>query len=173
MKHPDDYVGKPVRSLQTMLRVIAAEDPAIPGVVPDGIYGAQTMKSVTAFQKLHQLPPTGVTDRETWDAVRQAFSRALVETDPAEALQISLSPHETLCEGSESPYVMLVQVMLHTVAAAYGNLPDCTVCGLYDRKTANAVRAIQCAAGLPENGQLDKQLWRLLCGLYSQVTAVS
>ena len=39
MNDADFYIGKPIRSLQTMLRVIAAADEAIPQVVPDGIYG--------------------------------------------------------------------------------------------------------------------------------------
>ena len=42
MNDADFYIGKPIRSLQTMLRVIAAADEAIPQVVPDGIYGPDT-----------------------------------------------------------------------------------------------------------------------------------
>lgn len=50
MNDADFYIGKPIRSLQTMLRVIAAADEAIPQVVPDGIYGPDTEAAVTAFQ---------------------------------------------------------------------------------------------------------------------------
>ena len=57
MNDADFYIGKPIRSLQTMLRVIAAADEAIPQVVPDGIYGPDTEAAVTAFQARSGLPP--------------------------------------------------------------------------------------------------------------------
>ena len=67
MKPGESFVEQPIRSLQTMLRVIAEDDPRLPTVVPDGIYGPATMQSVTAFQRLYGLPVTGIADQTTWD----------------------------------------------------------------------------------------------------------
>lgn len=168
MRNPAFYVGKPVTSLQTMLRVIASQDDLIPSIVPDGIYGAQTMRAVTALQREYHLPPTGITDLDTWTAVCEAYNKAQIEAEPAEPLQIHLSPNQTITEGSKSPYVILIQTLLHTIDEQYDNLPDCIVNGVYDQMTMSAVKALQRVSGLPETGCLDKQLWRLLAGLYAQ-----
>ncbi len=39
---PEDYINRPVRSLQTMLRVLSTIFPALLNVNPDGIYGEST-----------------------------------------------------------------------------------------------------------------------------------
>ena len=70
-------VGQPIRCLQFMLRTLAAKNPALKSVIPDGIYGADTMQAVSAFQKEAGLPVTGVTGRTTWDAVRDAYEVSL------------------------------------------------------------------------------------------------
>ena len=43
MRPNESFVGQPVRSLQTMLRVIAELDENQPSVVPDSIYGPNTV----------------------------------------------------------------------------------------------------------------------------------
>ena len=48
MRPPESFVGQPIRSLQTMLRVIAENDPSHPTLVPDGIYGPETVDAVAA-----------------------------------------------------------------------------------------------------------------------------
>ena len=171
MRQPAYYIGKPVTSLQTMLRTIAAQSDDLPSVLPDGIYGAGTMRCVQAFQQAHCLPCTGVTDLATWQAVCASFTSARVETAPAEPLMISMAANETLSPGSDSPYILLLQAMLHTLSPYFENLSDCTLCGSYDDATEASVMCLQKAAGVPETGVCDKQLWRLLTGLYAQVTS--
>ena len=51
MRPPESFVVQPVRSLQTMLRVISGRYTELPTIIPDGIYGPQTMTAVTAFQR--------------------------------------------------------------------------------------------------------------------------
>ena len=48
---PEDYINRPVRSLQTMLRVLSTIFPALLNVNPDGIYGEGTKRAVLAFKK--------------------------------------------------------------------------------------------------------------------------
>ena len=57
MRPPESFIGQPIRSLQTMLRVIAEDDPRHTTLVPDGIYGPETMGAVFIFQSIHDLPP--------------------------------------------------------------------------------------------------------------------
>ena len=78
MKPGESFVGQPIRSLQTMLRVIAEDGGYIPTVVPDGIYGPGTMNSVSAFQRYHSLPITGITDQATWDKITEVYEPAII-----------------------------------------------------------------------------------------------
>ena len=68
MRPPESFIAQPVRSLQTMLRVIAESNRSQPSVIPDGIYGQNTMAAVSAFQRRKGLPVTGVADPTTWDS---------------------------------------------------------------------------------------------------------
>ena len=43
MRPDSSFVEQPVRSLQTMLRVIAMDDSRYQNIIPDGIYGAESM----------------------------------------------------------------------------------------------------------------------------------
>lgn len=163
-----EFIGKPVTSLQTMLRWIAQEDPAIPSVIPSGVYGADTKKAVTAFQRAHGLPVTGSVDYETWNAIRRAYRSAYTEIAPAEPLQIIMYPHKPLLPGSDNRNLLLVQCMLHNLSEIYGELPDCGMSGVCDGSTQRAICALQRVCGMQETGIVDKALWQLLCGLYTQ-----
>ena len=50
MMTAEQYVGQPIRSLQTMLRTIAHADETLVRLVPDGIYGPNTVQAVREFQ---------------------------------------------------------------------------------------------------------------------------
>ena len=45
MMTTEQYVGQPIRSLQTMLRTIAHADETLVRLVPDGIYGPNTVQA--------------------------------------------------------------------------------------------------------------------------------
>ena len=53
MTRPEDYIARPIRSLQTMLRVLAAADSRYRDLVPDGVYGQQTAAAVSQFQRVN------------------------------------------------------------------------------------------------------------------------
>lgn len=65
--------GEKVRQLQQQLNRIAENYPAIPTLVADGIYGAQTAEAVRIFQQIFSLPQTGVTDFATWYAISRIY----------------------------------------------------------------------------------------------------
>ena len=58
--------GQKVRQLQEQLNLIGEFYNAIPPVEPDGIYGEQTAEAVRKFQKIFDMPQTGVVDFATW-----------------------------------------------------------------------------------------------------------
>ncbi len=163
-----ELIGRPVRSLQTMLRAIARCDRQLPQVIPDGIYGPKTQAAVAAFQRREGLPQTGVTDFATWKAVCAAFHNARIRLSPAAPVQIVMQPGQVFLEGSDNRNVLLVQAMLHNLHEVYPNLPDCTMCGVCERTTSAAISALQQLCGAQPSGILDKELWQMLCGLYTQ-----
>ena len=79
MRPAESFLSQPIRSLQTMLRVIAEQDTTLPSLIPDGFYGTNTVRSVSAFQRRSGLPVTGITDQMTWDTVVAAYQLALTE----------------------------------------------------------------------------------------------
>lgn len=65
--------GDKVRQLQNQLNRIARNYPAIPTVTPDGIYGPATAEAVRTFQRIFNLPQTGVTDYATWYEISEVY----------------------------------------------------------------------------------------------------
>lgn len=65
--------GAKVRQMQEQLNAIAAVYTAIPSLVPDGIFGENTRRSVMEFQSIFGLPVTGVVDYRTWYKISQIF----------------------------------------------------------------------------------------------------
>ena len=164
------FLGRSVTSLQTMLRVIAAQDYSCPMVIPDGIYGEQTAKAVAFQQKRAGLPQTGITDYATWQAICAAYQAAEVEIEPAAPLDVVMNPNQVILEGSDNLHVLLIQAMLQTLHEVYINIECCALTGVCDEKTVCAIRSLQRCCGMPESGILDKRLWQLLSGLYAQAT---
>lgn len=65
--------GDKVRQLQTQLNRIARNYPAIPTITPDGVYGPATADAIRTFQRIFNLPQTGVTDYPTWYEVSDIY----------------------------------------------------------------------------------------------------
>lgn len=65
--------GEKVRQLQQQLNRIARNFPAIPTLTADGVYGPATANSVRTFQRIFDLPQTGVTDYATWYKISEIF----------------------------------------------------------------------------------------------------
>ncbi len=65
--------GDKVRQLQNQLNRIARNYPALPTVTPDGIYGPATAESVRIFQRIFNLPQTGITDYATWYEISDIY----------------------------------------------------------------------------------------------------
>jgi len=162
MRPGESFVGQPIRSLQTMLRVLAEHDSRHKRIVPDGIYGPETMAAVSTFQRLHGLPITGVTDLNTWEAIHAAYAPALINIDAAEALEIVLNPNQVIRKGERHPNVWILQAILAVLAEIYESISAPGHSGILDDATADSLAAFQMLSGLPMTGQLDKRTWKHL-----------
>lgn len=65
--------GEPVITIQEQLNRIAENYPAIPTVTVDGIYGTATAEAVRIFQRIFQLPASGIVDFPTWYKISQIY----------------------------------------------------------------------------------------------------
>ena len=59
--------------MQEQLDRISQTYPALPSVTPDGIYGESTRQAVEAFQRVFNLPVTGVVDYPTWYKISEIY----------------------------------------------------------------------------------------------------
>ena len=160
MRPPESFIGQPVRSLQTMLRVIATRHTDLPSVIPDGIYGQHTSNAVSAFQRKYGLPITGITDQGTWEMIVSVYQPALIHVTPAQPLQIILEPNQVIRRGEEHHSIYLVQAMLTAMARDYGSIPDPPISGILDSGTSDSLIAFQRLSGLDITGELDKITWK-------------
>lgn len=166
MKPSQSFLGQPVRSLQTMLRVLAENDHFSPTLVPDGIYGPETMQAVSIFQRKHGLSVTGVTDQATWDAIVAAYEPALIQQAEAWPLEIVLNPGQVIRKGQRHPHVYLVQAILQVLSEAYESVSKPSFTGLLDDSTADSLASFQALNGIPMTGNLDKITWKALALQY-------
>lgn len=162
MRPPESFIGQPVRSLQTMLRVLAEDDNRLPTVIPDGIYGPATMQAVSAFQRQNRLPVTGVTDQPTWDAIVNVYEPALIRIEKAQPIEILLDPGEVFRYGDSSPYIYLLQSMLTQLSGDHPIIVPPGHSGIIDDSTQESLRGFQTLAGLPVSGEMDKITWKHL-----------
>lgn len=166
MRPKESFVSQPVRSLQTMLRVLAEDDNELSSLVPDGIYGNQTRQAVSTFQRKYGIPMTGVVNEETWNRIVAVHSPALIRLGPAEPLRLILNPNQIIRRGESHPYLYLVQGMLGTLAEIYSSLLAPAISGILDEATADALSSFQQLSALPQTGELDKITWKHLALQY-------
>ena len=62
-----------VRQMQNQLNVISNGYPLLPKITADGVYGERTAEAVRTFQKIFDLPQTGVVDFPTWYKISEIF----------------------------------------------------------------------------------------------------
>jgi len=173
MRPQESFVGQPIRSLQTMLRVIAEDDSSHPTVIPDGIYGQETMNAVSYFQRKHGLPVTGVTDQDTWDAVTSYYEDALIRVDEAYPIFVILEPGQVIRRGERHPNIYIVQALLMVLSEAYDSVSRPSMSGILDEITADSLSSFQSLAQLPMTGSLDKKTWKQLALHYPLAAARS
>ncbi len=160
MRPGESFVEQPVRSLQTMLRVISEDDRRFPTVVPDGLYGPSTMNAVSTFQRQYGLPVTGITDQETWEQIVVAYETALIRVDEAAPIRIIMDPGEVFQRGDSSPYIFLLQSMLTQLSLDHPQIKQPGHSGVMDEDTVAALLAFQMLSGLEATGSLDKITWK-------------
>lgn len=162
MRPGESFVNQPIRSLQTMLRVIAESDSSYQSLVPDGIYGSDTSDAVAQFQRNHGLPVTGITDQSTWEHIAARYRDARTDTVPAEEIGIIFNPGQPIRRGERNHNLHLVQAMLAVLSEVYLSVSEPSCAGVLDIATESSVASFQALSGLPVTGEVDKVTWKHL-----------
>ena len=149
-----------IYELQTYLHAIALMNSRIPLIIPDGIYGNETIIAVKAFQRDYGLPDTGNTDSSTWNKIVSVYK----EMQKSSPLPYAVFPSSkyVAAKGDSGQLVYILQAMLSDIGKSYDNAPSIDICGKYNDTTAEAVRRFQRWSGLPQNGKVDSGTWNML-----------
>ncbi len=172
MEQTAPHMGS-VWELQAMLRTLAAVNWSLPFLTPDGVFGETTLEAVMTFQREAGLPVTGVVDRETWQAISQAWRRARQRLDPPRGTDLFPFPSERVEPGQRTPMLLPIQAMFCALAEFLSGPKAEPPCGALDRTTEENLRWIQEKGGLPRTGQLDRETYDLLSRVYETFVARS
>lgn len=167
-------VGPNVVVIQTELNRISQNYPAIPKVsVVDGIFGAATENSVTAFQEIFNLNPDGVIGPATWYALVRLYtavtSLSELRSQGQRFYTIAWNKGRPLVPGDRGIQVEHLQYMLRVLAAYISQIPSVAVDGIYGSASRSAVLAAQGYFGLPQTGTVDLTTWN---EIYDQFTGI-
>lgn len=167
-------VGPNVVVIQTELNRISQNYPAIPKVsAVDGIFGAATENSVTAFQEIFNLTPDGVVGPATWYALVRLYtavtSLSELRSQGQRFYTIAWNQGRPLVPGDRGIQVEHLQYMLRVLSAYISQIPSVAVDGIYGSATRSAVLAAQSYFGLPQTGTVDLTTWD---EIYDQFTGI-
>ena len=161
----EEIYRRAVYELQVFLAAAALENPQIPEVKADGIYGPETREAVRQFQQIYGLPVTGDADQETWEALREVYYQALLRTGAPPALEL-FAEETSIPAGGDMVYV--VQIMLRALGERYRQFSGVEVTGQLDPATTDALEALWTVVDAqPRDGYTGKDTVRLLGWLYN------
>ncbi len=66
--------GDKVRQMQSQLNRIAQNYPLLPTIAVDGVFGQNTANAVRTFQKIFNMPQTGIVDYPTWYKISEIYT---------------------------------------------------------------------------------------------------
>ena len=167
--------GPSVVQMQTMLRRISQDYPAIPTIQADGIFGPNTQKAVETFQRIFGLTPDGIVGTATWYKMVYLYvgvtdlAELVSEGQTFYGVEFRDAAAELLRSGSEGDRVKILQYMLDVLSEFYPAIPAVTVDGVYGPATRQAVLAFQRESGLPQTGAVDGDTWAALYQDYAGI----
>ena len=161
-----EMLAKPVSSLQYMLNQLSQTYRFLSQLVPDGVYGERTLEAVMRFQREAGLPVTGTVDQATWDAIRSSWLEQQSRESYARAARVFPSEGIQVHEGNTKEYMIVPQTMFNVLSRHFEGIVPCQADGIHGPASAENVRWLQKAAGLPVTGCMDKATWDALSHLY-------
>ena len=170
---PAEIEKTAIANLQRYLRTLHYLDETLSPLPVDGVFDRATEEAVRRFQTGEALPVTGRVDQQTWERLfaryesEKAFRRA-----PARIAHFPRVPSDyRVVIGEEQFLVRVIQHALQEIALDFTFPVAVPQSGKYDEDTANAVRVLQKASNLPEDGEVDRATWEELARYYNHLYA--
>ena len=166
--------GTDVNRIEIQLNRISTNYPAIPKIYPvDVTYDDKTADAVREFQRIFNLPQTGVVDKATWYKINYIYTsvKKLSQLN-SEGLSLQELPEQfpvPVDIGATGLPVQYIQYYLEVIGAYYKNVLPVQSTGTYDGQTANSVRSFQQVFGLPQTGTVDERTWDDLYRAYAGI----
>ena len=162
-----------VYNLQRYLRQLSYTYPRISSPPQDGIFGDKTKKSLTEFQRANSLIPSGVADKESWDALYAAYLLSTAAYAPPRPLDVfpRVPDGYSVSLGDEFFLVSIIQFLLNELRIVYDSFIPIFVSGVYDEATAENIRQFQRKNALSDTGRVDKETWDALSRAYNEYAA--
>lgn len=166
--------GSDVNRLQVQLNRISSNYPAIPKIYPVNVTFDKSMEnSVKEFQRIFNLPPTGIVDKSTWYKINYIYTSVKKLADlGSEGLTLEETPvqFEPVTEiGATGLPTQYIQYYLAVIGAYYKDVLPVERTGVYDEQTADSVRSFQQVYGLPVTGTVDAATWNDLYRAYAGI----
>lgn len=159
-----------ILEMQGYLRNISRYDSDIPTVIPDGIFGDETTKSIRAFQNKHSLEETGTVDFETWNKLIDENRNAIFYfSEPVQTAPIR-NEDLPLTEGKETHLNYNLNLMLSHLGRRFENFDILEITSVFTPQTTAQVRNFQKVIAVPLTGVVDKETWNSLSQLYLILT---
>lgn len=167
MEYFETLRGRPVYNLQTFLRGLSKNDERIYPVIPDGIFGDDTKRSVESFQIAYNLPVTGEADSETWEAIVREYDKYEEFLAPVQGIRI-IRNDEVILKGENHDGIYIIQAMITSLSDKFTNIQAVSITGVYDDETDNEVENLKGIFGIDEN-DITKSFINSLVSLYEHV----
>jgi peptidoglycan hydrolase-like protein with peptidoglycan-binding domain len=163
--------GEEVRRIQNDLNRIRANYPLIPMIRnPNGTFGSETQSAVMTFQRVFNLPATGIVNQATWNRISAIFTAVsrLSELN-GEGIRYTIGqtpPNVTLSMGSKGHDVLEMQFIMNIVSAFFPSVPGVIKDGTFGESDRRAVLEFQKTFNLPETGSVGPLTWNRLYAAY-------
>ena len=158
-------------NLQRYLRQLSYHHPEITPPPIDGIFDSDTERSLREFQAMQGLPITGRADRRTWDELYSMYRASVAENEPPRTVAILpfVAGEILLQKGDEGFTINVLQYMLRELGESLAELEEVEISGVFDEKTARAVRLFRKQNGLPEGETVDLVTWNTLVDRFNRL----
>ena len=152
-----------IHEAQGYLRNISRAFGEIPLLIPDGIFGEETEKTVLAFQRKQGLAESGIINYETWTAIVDENDRAVFALSDTVLIDKEILP---LRRGDRNDAILHLKAMLRYLGGKYRNFELVDVSDEFDEATEKSVRQWQRVIRTEETGEVDKLTWERLVEWY-------
>lgn len=159
--------GEDVLAIQEALNIVSMEQPSIPVLIEDGIFGNFTQAAVIAFQNAFGLAIDGIVGPITWNTLFREQNIILNGNNTSPSYPTY--PGNVLRINSRGNDVSLIQTRLNFISIYYKTIPSVNVDGIYGVRTEQSVIAFQELLGLTPDGIVGLQTWNRINEIYTEL----